>query len=59
VLGWTTLTASLPLLVYSAILGTAFQLFITLYEEPALRRRFGEAYERYCRDVRRWIPRRG
>lgn len=59
VLGWTALTASPALLVYSAILWTAFQLFITLYEEPALRRRFGEAYDRYCRDVRRWIPRRG
>ena len=33
-------------------------LFVIGYEEPALRRRFGAAYEAYCRNVRRWIPRR-
>lgn len=27
------------------------------YEEPTLRSRFGEAYARYTRHVRRWIPR--
>jgi protein-S-isoprenylcysteine O-methyltransferase Ste14 len=34
-------------------------LFVVLYEEPTLRRRFGEAYEEYCRSVGRWWPRRG
>jgi protein-S-isoprenylcysteine O-methyltransferase Ste14 len=28
------------------------------YEEPALRRRFGPAYERYRATVGRWLPRR-
>ena len=32
-------------------------LFVMLYEEPALRRRFGGDYEAYCKEVRRWIPR--
>ena len=27
------------------------------YEEPALRRRFGAAYERYTERVGRWLPR--
>ncbi len=31
--------------------------FILLYEEPTLRRLFGEDYAEYCRSVRRWIPR--
>jgi protein-S-isoprenylcysteine O-methyltransferase Ste14 len=29
------------------------------YEEPYLRRQFGESYERYARSVGRWIPRLG
>jgi protein-S-isoprenylcysteine O-methyltransferase Ste14 len=33
-----------------------FHLFVIFYEEPALRRRFGEPYERYSRNVRRWTP---
>ena len=32
-------------------------LFVTLYEEPNLRNRFGLSYEDYCRHVNRWIPR--
>lgn len=40
------------------ILGFAFvlimHLFVVLYEEPALARRFGAAYERYRRSVHRW-----
>jgi len=31
-------------------------LFVVLYEEPTLRRTFGENYETYCRQVRRWWP---
>jgi protein-S-isoprenylcysteine O-methyltransferase Ste14 len=32
-------------------------LFVIGYEEPHLRATFGEAYEAYCRSVRRWWPR--
>jgi protein-S-isoprenylcysteine O-methyltransferase Ste14 len=32
-------------------------LFVLLYEEPALKRKFGENYEAYCRRVPRWLPR--
>lgn len=45
------------LLMYTAIVVTAFHLFVTLYEEPNLRGRFGAAYEAYCQRVPRWIPR--
>jgi protein-S-isoprenylcysteine O-methyltransferase Ste14 len=34
-----------------------FHLFVVLYEEPTLRRRFGVAYEEYARRVPRWFPR--
>jgi len=46
--------------VFLGELGAAFALvfaFIVLYEEPMLRRMFGDAYLEYCRNVRRWIPR--
>jgi protein-S-isoprenylcysteine O-methyltransferase Ste14 len=33
-----------------------FHLFVVLHEEPGLRRRFGAAYEDYCRRVPRWLP---
>ena len=32
-------------------------LFVLLYEEPTLRRKFGAEYEVYCRQVPRWLPR--
>lgn len=33
-------------------------LFVVLYEEPQLARRFGSPYEQYKRTVGRWVPRR-
>jgi len=35
-----------------------FTAFLVFYEEPQLRRRFGESYEDYRRRVRRWLPTR-
>jgi len=58
IVGEALLFRSWRLLVWAAILFTAFHLFVVGYEEPALRRRFGESYETYRRDSGRWIPRR-
>jgi protein-S-isoprenylcysteine O-methyltransferase Ste14 len=30
--------------------------FVMLYEEPTLRRKFGDDYIEYCRNVHRWLP---
>ena len=35
----------------------ALNVFVLLYEEPTLRRKFGEEYEPYCKRVPRWLPR--
>jgi protein-S-isoprenylcysteine O-methyltransferase Ste14 len=41
---------------YAAGFLLVMHLFVVLYEEPTLRRSFGEGYERYCRQVHRWWP---
>jgi protein-S-isoprenylcysteine O-methyltransferase Ste14 len=48
---------SLPLLAYAGLFFLATHVFVMLYEEPTLRRTFGEEYEAYCRQVGRWWPR--
>jgi protein-S-isoprenylcysteine O-methyltransferase Ste14 len=48
---------SLPLLGYAGLFFLATHVFVMLYEEPTLRRTFGEEYEAYCRQVGRWWPR--
>ncbi len=45
------------LLIYAAFAFLATHLFVTLYEEPTLKRKFGAAYEEYLKHVPRWIPR--
>jgi protein-S-isoprenylcysteine O-methyltransferase Ste14 len=45
------------LLIYAMIVFLAFHTFVTYYEEPTLKRKFGAAYEDYLRKVPRWIPR--
>jgi len=45
------------LIVYLVFAFLTVHLFVTLYEEPTLKRKFGAAYEDYLRRVPRWIPR--
>ena len=45
------------LLIYFVVVVIAFHSFVTFYEEPNLRKRFGSAYEEYLKRVPRWIPR--
>ena len=49
--------ASLGVLVYACILSAAAHLMVVRIEEPELRARFGERYQRYCERVPRWLPR--
>jgi protein-S-isoprenylcysteine O-methyltransferase Ste14 len=45
------------LLIYGSIFLLATHLFVVFYEEPTLRRTFGQDYEAYCHRVKRWLPR--
>jgi protein-S-isoprenylcysteine O-methyltransferase Ste14 len=47
---------SWPLLWYCFGFALITHLFVVFYEEPTLRRTFGDAYDRYCRRVHRWWP---
>jgi protein-S-isoprenylcysteine O-methyltransferase Ste14 len=58
VAGEAWLFLSPALLAYAAALAVAFHLIVVGYEEPRLRRRFGDQYLAYRRSVSRWIPRR-
>jgi protein-S-isoprenylcysteine O-methyltransferase Ste14 len=46
------------LLLYAAMFGVAVYSFVRGYEEPTLRRQFGDEYEEYRRAVPGWWPRR-
>lgn len=56
VLGEIVLTRSVDLAVYWLIFFVAANVFVMTFEEPMLRAQFGESYEAYTRQVRRWIP---
>jgi protein-S-isoprenylcysteine O-methyltransferase Ste14 len=57
VLGEALLLGQRVLLVYALLIWVCFQLFVLAYEEPTLKRRYGQQYENYRRSVRRWLPR--
>ena len=59
ILGWAVLFHALGLLIYAACVGSCFQLFVVYYEEPQLRRTFGESYRQYQARVGRWLPKIG
>jgi len=49
--------SSLPVLIEAVVFFMLATIFVMAYEEPTLRRQFGESYERYTQTVGRWIPR--
>lgn len=57
VVGQGFVLGSGALLPYAALLWLLFNAFVVLYEEPRLASLFGESYEAYRRNVRRWWPR--
>lgn len=55
-IGETIFFASPYILLETGIFLTITHLFIKYYEEPALRRQFGEPYVEYTQTVGRWVP---
>jgi protein-S-isoprenylcysteine O-methyltransferase Ste14 len=58
VVGEALLLGQPLLLVYAAAIWFGAAVFVRYYEEPALERRFGAAYENYRRAVPAWLPNR-
>ena len=58
IVGQALLLGQPVLLLYAAAFAVAVVAFVHWYEEPTLRRQFGEQYETYRRAVPAWWPRR-
>lgn len=54
--GWAVWFWSDDVLWFLGVWLLFVQLFVLFYEEPTLKRLFGDSYERYCTAVRRWVP---
>lgn len=57
ILGQAAILGSWPLVAYAAAFLAVVWSFVHWYEEPHLRRRFGDAYDEYTRQVPGWWPR--
>jgi protein-S-isoprenylcysteine O-methyltransferase Ste14 len=57
ILGQALYYGSFSIVIYLLAIVLAFNLFVRFYEEPTLRRLFGEQYDEYCRKVPRWLSR--
>ena len=57
ILGEAVVFHSSALAELAAAFAVGVTLFVLLYEEPALRQKFGAEFEEYCRRVPRWLPR--
>lgn len=57
IIGQAVSFGSVPTLWYGIGVAFFFHLFVVLYEEPALQRKFGACYTDYAKVVPRWIPR--
>ena len=58
VLGQGLLLGREILYLWAAAAWVMFTAILVFYEEPQLRRRFGDEYDEYRRRVRRWLPTR-
>ncbi len=57
VLGQAVWFEAVTLFAYAGLVFLLFNAFVFFYEEPALKRKFGDSYKRYCQTVPRWLPR--
>ena len=58
IVGQGLVLGRLVLVAYAVVFAVAVVAFVRWYEEPTLRRQFGDQYEEYRRAVPGWWPRR-
>ena len=56
-IGWILWSPSFSMILTPILFFVAAHLFVTLYEEPTLKKKFGASYEDYLKRIPRWIPR--
>ena len=56
-LGESVVLQSLALLAFTLVMWLFVHIFVVLFEEPGLQRRYGSSYVEYCEIVPRWFPR--
>lgn len=56
-IGFSLWHHSTAMLLFAAAIAVVLHVFVLVYEEPSLRRRFGGAYEDYRTRIPRWLPR--
>ena len=56
ILGAGLAAASPSIVALAGAFGLCAHLFVVLYEEPALEKRFGESYIDYRASITRWLP---
>ncbi|MCI0488427.1 MAG: isoprenylcysteine carboxylmethyltransferase family protein [Blastocatellia bacterium] len=56
ILGEALFFESIGMLIYAMLLPVAFHLRVIYFEEPTLKKLFGDSYNRYCEEVNRWMP---
>lgn len=54
-IGYFFILGYLSLLFYLILVAVFFHLFIVFYEEPVLKKKFGEKYINYCKNTPRWL----
>ena len=57
IFGQSLALGNVSVLGYGALVWLGFHLFVLVYEEPALRKKYGEEYGTFCAHVPRWMPR--
>jgi protein-S-isoprenylcysteine O-methyltransferase Ste14 len=56
ILGQAVFFENWQVAVFGMIAWGASFVFVLVYEEPTLRKKYGAEYEEYCRRVARWVP---
>jgi protein-S-isoprenylcysteine O-methyltransferase Ste14 len=54
--GYGMLLQSLSVILFAMLLVLPVHLFVILYEEPVLKKKFGNSYTEFRKKVHRWIP---
>jgi len=57
ILGQALWFGSLRLGLYGGVVWVIFHTSVLVYEEPRLREDYAVAFDAYCQNVRRWLPR--